>query len=564
LSPDDLDLLLVGPDGRRIVLMSDAGGTSEVGGLNLTFDDDAPVPAPDLAQLSSTSYRPADYEPGEAFPAPAPGGAPTGDTLNAFYGGLPNGIWKLYAVNESGASFGSIAGTWSLTIQSSTSACLVGLAPSIEAFPVGGGSSGFEVVQPDGCAWTATTTDSFIEITSGASGGGNGSVTFNVAANAGAARTGSIDVSNGVSTRSFQVQQAGGCSFALSQSTVNFAHHGGTGNVSVSTGGACGWHGTTTASWIEVTSEPQTGNGTLAFTVEPNTTRIARSATINVGGGQVVNVNQAPLRTALFDFDGDAQTDISVFRPSTGTWWIAPATATQFGISSDRLVASDYDGDLKTDIAVYRDGVWYLLKSSDGTIAIHEWGVASDVPVPADYDGDGNAQLAVYRPSTGTWWILNSNGTHTSLAFGLSTDIATPADYDGDGRADLSIYRGDTTTWWILRSSDGAVEQHVFGIDGDVPVPADYDGDGRDNVAVYRPSTGYWYRSLDPETNYDGVQWGIANDHPAPGDYDGDGRVDPAVYRSEGTWWLLGSTSGPQGYAFGASGDVPVSGVSGF
>jgi subtilisin-like proprotein convertase family protein len=559
IAPDDTDMLLVGPGGRKIVLMSDAGGTSEVGGLNLTFDDLAATQVPDNT-LSTGTYRPADYEPGETFPAPAPQTGPTGTTLTGtFYGGTPNGIWRLYAVNENSGTYGSIAAAWSLTLQSSTSACLMTINPSVQAFPIGGGSGSFSIGQPNGCAWNATTTDSFLEITSPASGGGNGAISFNVAANNGPARTGTIDVSNGVTTRSFQVQQAGGCSFAVNQSTVNFGHRGGNGNVAVTVVGPCAWQAATSASWIQVTSPQQTGSGAVAFTVQANQTRQPRSAIINVGGGQVISVNQAPLKATPFDFNGDGRTDVSVFRPSTGTWWIAPSAAIQFGIATDRIVPADYDGDLKADIAVYRDGVWYVLRSTDGVVRILEWGTAGDVPVPHDYDGDGNAQVAVYRQ--GTWWILNQNGTYTTVAFGTDTDRPTAADYDGDGKVDLSVFRLPTATWWILRSSDGGVEQHPFGLSTDIPEPGDYDGDGRDGPGVYRPSTGYWYRSLNPATNYDGVQWGTSGDRPSPGDYDGDGRADPAVFRSSnGTWWVLGTTSGPQGYAFGMSGDVAVPG----
>jgi hypothetical protein len=576
--PDDVDILLVGPDGRNIVLMSDAGGTTEVGGVNLVFDDAAPTAVPDSGTLSTGTYRPADYEPGEVFPAPAPSGPPTGNALGAFYGGAPNGVWRLFVVGEGASTVGSIAGgnvgdapvVWKVDLQTSTSACLVGISPAIQAFPVGGGSSSFTVTQPTGCAWTASTTDSFISITSGTSGAGNGAVTFTVAANEGPARTGTIEVTNGVAVRSFQVQQASGCPLAVSQSTMNFAASGGIGNVSVMAGGACSWQGSTFANWIQITSQPQMGDGALAFNVQPNTTRVPRSATINIGS-QVINVNQAPLKTALFDFDGDSRTDVSIFRPSTGTWWIATsgqpgnAIAHQFGISTDRTVAADYDGDLKTDIAVYRDGVWYVLKSSDGTVLINSWGTATDRPVPADYDADGSAEVAVYRPETGVWWILNSNGTFTNTAFGLAGDIPTAGDYDGDGRSDLSVYRpataaGESGTWWILNSSNGIVGMHTFGVQGDVPVAADYDGDGRDNVAVHRPSTGIWYRSIDPATNYGAVQWGIAGDVLAPGDYDGDGKADPAVVRigSDAVWYLLGSTSGPQGVQFGTAGDHVV------
>ena len=43
--PDDIDVLLVAPDGRGVVLMSDAGGGNTLQNVELTFDDSAGAPA---------------------------------------------------------------------------------------------------------------------------------------------------------------------------------------------------------------------------------------------------------------------------------------------------------------------------------------------------------------------------------------------------------------------------------------------------------------------------------------------------------------------------------------
>ena len=53
--------------------MSDAGGVNlDQSVVDLTLDDQAATVLPDVADLSTGSYQPADYEPGDPFPAPAP------------------------------------------------------------------------------------------------------------------------------------------------------------------------------------------------------------------------------------------------------------------------------------------------------------------------------------------------------------------------------------------------------------------------------------------------------------------------------------------------------------
>jgi hypothetical protein len=81
----------------------------------------------------------------------------------------------------------------------------------------------------------------------------------------------------------------------------------------------------------------------------------------------------------------------------------------QWGTSGDALVPGDYDGDGRSDIAVWRpsEGVWYILGSQNGFMS-QQWGTSGDVPVPGDYDGDGKTDVAVWRPSEGVWYILGS------------------------------------------------------------------------------------------------------------------------------------------------------------
>jgi subtilisin-like proprotein convertase family protein len=120
--PDDVDILLVGPTGTNLIIMSDAGGFNESGqSVTLTFDDAAATQLPDADPLTSGTYKPTDYAGtgSEGFPQPAP--VPSANTmLSAFNGTNPNGAWSLYVVDDEDVYSGSITGGWSLTITTAT------------------------------------------------------------------------------------------------------------------------------------------------------------------------------------------------------------------------------------------------------------------------------------------------------------------------------------------------------------------------------------------------------------------------------------------------------------
>ena len=262
------------------------------------------------------------------------------------------------------------------------------------------------------------------------------------------------------------------------------------------------------------------------------------------------------------DFDGDGKTDLSVFRPSEGNWYLNRSTsgfgAIHWGANGDLAAPGDFDGDGKADVAVYRpsEGRWYAFLSQTNTAAIVNFGSSGDVPQAGDFDGDNKADFAVFRPSTNVWYVLNSGGGTTIAGFGTAGDVPVRADYNGDGKTDIAIFRPSTGEWWIANSG-GGISVTTFGVASDKPVPADFDGDNKEDIAVYRPSEGRWYIRRSTNGAVDFVSWGISSDVPVPGDYDGDGRDDPAVYRS-GTWWLLQSTAGSGAVQFGVSSDIPA------
>lgn len=266
-----------------------------------------------------------------------------------------------------------------------------------------------------------------------------------------------------------------------------------------------------------------------------------------------------------FDFDGDGKTDVSIFRPTVGEWWInrssGGVSAAQFGTTTDVIAPGDFTGDGKADLAFFRPSTseWFIARSEDGTFYSFPFGAATDKIVPADYDGDGRTDVAVFRPSNNTWYIQRSSDLGVSIVtFGAAGDMPTPADYDGDGEADIAIFRPAAGEWWIAQSGSG-VTAFQFGSAADKPVPGDFTGDGKADAAFWRPSTGEWYILRSNNFSFYSFPYGTTGDVPTAGDYDGDGKIDAAVFRSSNTnWYILGSTAGSQVITFGAAGDKPV------
>ncbi len=273
-------------------------------------------------------------------------------------------------------------------------------------------------------------------------------------------------------------------------------------------------------------------------------------------------VGSAILSRGPVDYDGDRRSDISVFRPSNGQWWLNRSTdgviAHTFGNSTDTVVPADFTGDGKADVAIWRAGVWFILRSENGSFYSFPFGTSGDVPVPGDYDGDGKADAAVFRPSVSTWYIERSSGVPAIERFGAAGDRPVPADYDGDGKTDIAMFRPSNGQWWLNRSIAGVIAV-TFGNSADLTVPGDFTGDGKADVALFRPSSGEWFVLRSEDFSFYSFPFGSDGDRPVPGDYDGDGRFDPAVFRpANATWYIDRSSSGILIQTFGAQTDLPL------
>ena len=113
-SPRDMEIMLVGPQGQRSVLMSQTiGNLTGLTNATLTFDDAAGA-LPQSGYVPGGTYRPTSYG-SIGFAAPAPSGAVT--NLAVFNGTDPNGTWLLYVQDDMQYDDGLMAKGWAINVQ---------------------------------------------------------------------------------------------------------------------------------------------------------------------------------------------------------------------------------------------------------------------------------------------------------------------------------------------------------------------------------------------------------------------------------------------------------------
>lgn len=116
--PSHLDMVLVGPQGKSVMLMSDVACGSSTGYIDLRFSDDGDA-LPATAPLSSGSYRPTNYS-SDCVGSAADdltGVDPTwSDSLSVFDGMLHTGDWKLYVWDDSTGTGGYLE-MWQLVLR---------------------------------------------------------------------------------------------------------------------------------------------------------------------------------------------------------------------------------------------------------------------------------------------------------------------------------------------------------------------------------------------------------------------------------------------------------------
>lgn len=180
----------------------------------------------------------------------------------------------------------TIAGQTFTITQAGGSSCRFSISPTSKSFGSSDGTGRVTVTAPSGCYWSASSSASWITITSGSTGNGNGTVNYSVARNtSGIQRTGTMTIAG----KTFTVTQAlfhiPPCRYKIKPRKASFDSSGGTGGINVTTRSHCSWSASSNVLWITITGgDSGNGSGTVNYSVEPNASGSTRTGTITIGG----------------------------------------------------------------------------------------------------------------------------------------------------------------------------------------------------------------------------------------------------------------------------------------
>ena len=203
-------------------------------------------------------------------------------TVTYALGAIPTSIPRSGSFSVNGATF---------VVGQAGSSCEYDVAPLQAGYGATLATGLVTVTTLAGCSWESSTGESWISISSGAVGTGNGTVGYTVSANPTlVARSGILTVAG----RSLVVTQAAAvCSFVIAPTTASHGPGLATGSATVTTISGCEWGTTNNNSWITITGGATgVGNGTVTYTLATNPTASARSGQITIAG-ELLTVNQA-------------------------------------------------------------------------------------------------------------------------------------------------------------------------------------------------------------------------------------------------------------------------------
>jgi hypothetical protein len=178
-----------------------------------------------------------------------------------------------------------------------TPTCSYQVDPPERSFDPGGGGSEIRVRTEAGCNWSASSSASWIVITSVGGGSGNGAIQYRVERNPSTQqRSGTILIAG----RTHRVEQGGvpeptpSCSYQVNPPGRSFGPNGGESEIRVRTQPGCRWSASASVSWMVITSSRDgAGDGAIAYRVDPNTGSSSRSGNLSVAGHTIAITQSA-------------------------------------------------------------------------------------------------------------------------------------------------------------------------------------------------------------------------------------------------------------------------------
>ena len=390
------------------------------------------------------------------------------------------------AVRSASATIGNQ--TFTLSQAAPSQNCTYTISPLSTTVPGAAGGGSFAVTTQAGCAWSATSLNSFLTFPNGTGRTGSGSLDFAVTENTtGATRTGKATVAGKTLT---VYQSAPVCTFTVDPERTTIPAAAGTVTLNVTTQSGCAWTGKSLSSYITIANGTgRTGSGTVDLTVAANTGTTSRTGISAVASKTIYVTQEAPgagepaptpppASTSPWssDFDGDGKNDLLLQDSATGAveaWLLDNATLKGKQALSDTMDANwalvgrgDFNADGKPDLVwqhktigtVY---IWYM----SGTSRIGATSLSISAVDPqwkivgiGDFNKDGKPDLAWQNAVDGTIAISLMNGaavTETTNIVPSGTadllwKVVGVADFNGDGNTDF-LWRhmgtGDLTTW---------------------------------------------------------------------------------------------------------------------
>lgn len=480
----DLDVLLVSPNGIKVIVLSDAPNFAPrpVRDLSLTFDDAAPSFPVD--PIFNGTYAPINFNSGSAdtFPAPAPAG-PYSNGLSNFNGASPNGTWSLYIVDDSLGNSGALNRGWKLTVTTAggtqtfsnsnyleipdVSARATPYPSNISVSGLTGVTSKITVTLNNFSHQNASDVSVLLISPNGAgiilmSNAGstatnNATITFDQAAANG------LPFNGGIITGTYRLSAYSPTDFFPSPASLSDS----SGRFLNSLDGFNNF--TPNGTWSLFVLDTVRGNSgmidggwSLNITTTPFTPTVFGCTLPSFSTVNNYNVGSNPTNLATADFNNDTKPDILAVNQfsndisvllNDGTGGFLPATNIAVGSSPYSVAVGKFNADNNFDIAVANSGsntVSVLLGNGNGTFSAPVNFNAGATPISVavgDFNNDAKQDLAVANFGgffAGTVSILLGNGTG-GFAPQISARVRTqPAfvlvgNFNGDANQDLAV-----------------------------------------------------------------------------------------------------------------------------